>query len=391
MTTNTNVISDKSVQGVILAGTHRWNPTSFEVVLPRPMMHVAHTPVMAYGLHWFYGGGVREVTVCSNQGSQMIRRYFMNGGQFGMNVDYYEDSIPRGPAGCVLDAVGKRKNTIYVVTEGTLIPRISVEKLIESHVQSRACLTVVVESDQGVGKERCSFWSPVGIYVFDRQALKYIREKGYQDIKEGLIPQLYAKGENVATYVAEELCFRVTDPESYLRANEWALGQIGRHHKAVAQYRRRDESFIHVSARVAETVKLIGPVLIGVGTVLEGNLTIVGPTSIGSDCVVEEGSTISRSVIWDRCRIGSKSFVDQCIVTNDVRVGSKMSVCRIAQVRTRQKVRSSLSRLFRTIRSRREQNPVLAGVGDCRLMYSAVNHTPLSALHKELVPKPTNA
>jgi len=389
MSRDTNSITDKTVQGVILAGTHRWNPTSFEAVLPRPLMHVAHVPVMAYGLRWFYGEGVRDVTICVNQGSPMIRRTFMNGESFGMNVDYYEDGIPRGPAGCVLGASGKRKRSIYVVTEGALIPRISLAKLVESHIESRACLTVVVEADKGIGKETCSFWSPVGIYVFSRPALTYIREKGYQDIKEGLIPQLYAKGEKVGTYAAEASCFRVTDPESYLRANEWALGQMDRHHKAVAQYRRRDESFIHLSAKVPETVKLIGPVLIGERTVLEGNLTIVGPTSIGSDCVIESGSIISRSVIWDRCRIGSESFVDQCVVTNDVRVGDKAKVSRIAQVQTRRKMQGLLSRLIRPIRLKREGRPILAGVGDCRLIYSALNHTPLAAFRGELVSKPT--
>jgi len=313
-------------------------------------MCVADVPVMSYVLNWFYTHKIRRVSICANQASQSIRGYFSDGAQLGMALDYYEDAIPRGPAGCILDSAIACRAQTFVVAEGTLIPRISLERMLDVHRQTKASMTVVVEQDHDMSNVNQRFLSPAGVYVFDRQTLRYIRDKGYQDIKECLIPRLCEAGEHVETYVTEEECLRVTDPDSYLRVNEWALNQIGRQSVSVPHYRRWGESMIHTSARIGGAVRLVGPVLIGPRVVVADNVTIVGPTSIGSDCVIGQGATICRSVIWERCRIGQESFADQCIVTSDVELYPESTVCRIAKVGVHRGRGLSVRKLVRSVK-----------------------------------------
>jgi NDP-sugar pyrophosphorylase family protein len=55
-------------------------------------------------------------------------------------------------------------------------------------------------------------------------------------------------------------------------------------------------------------------------------VTIVGPTSIGSGCVIDSHAVITRSVIWSDCRIGRAAFVDRCILADGAKVEPELVV-----------------------------------------------------------------
>lgn len=311
-------------QGLVLAGVHRWNRDSFEELLPRPLMQVAHSPLISYTLHWFYTGGVRQVTICANSVSGTMRRLLADGSQLGMALGYYEDRMPRGPAGCVRDAGGPGEAGALVVAEGTMIPRIDLPALLECHQRTGAALTVVVETDASG-----ALLIPAGIYVFERRVLGHIRETGYQDIKEVLIPRLHDLGEKVVTYAASP-SLRVTDAETYLQANDWALERIARRGDPIVGYRRSGEALIHVSASVAGDGRLIGPVLVGPRTRVGPRATLVGPTTLGADCVLEEGAVVCRSVLWDHGRVGRGGFIDRCVIAGGAELEDGVRLYRTA-------------------------------------------------------------
>ena len=66
---------------------------------------------------------------------------------------------------------------------------------------------------------------PSGMYVFNREALDVVPGRGFYDIKEHLIPQLYRSGERVIAYPSEGASPRVLDASSYLAVNEWMVEQ----------------------------------------------------------------------------------------------------------------------------------------------------------------------
>ena len=166
------------MKGLVLAGVHCWDNSSFDEKIPRPLIPVANEPLISYVLHWFYNDGVRKVTICTNSASRQMRKYLSDGSQLGMDFDYYEDRIPRGPAGCIFDALSPEIPCTLVVAEGTCIPRANLSQMLDAHFKSKAALTVAVEAGS---KE---FLVPAGIYILDKSAVARIRETGYQDIKE---------------------------------------------------------------------------------------------------------------------------------------------------------------------------------------------------------------
>lgn len=311
----------KKIRGIVLAGVYRWSETPFEEALPRPLLPVVQSPLISYVLNWFCREGIGQVTICANSTSGDVRKCLGDGSQMGMVFDYYEDWTPRGPAGCVRDAGLYSDADLLVVADGTIIPQVDLTKLLEAHANSGATVTVVVNMDRRNGEILEEHLVPSGIYVFERRALEYIQETGYQDIKEGLIPQLHVCAQRVVTYLVEEPCLRVSDPESYLAANAWMLEQMAAQATSLIEYRRTGESRVHRTAQFAGGVSLIGPVLIGPKTMIGENVTIVGPTAIGAGCRIESNAVVCRSVIWNGCRLGRGSMLDGCIVVDDASVG----------------------------------------------------------------------
>jgi len=335
-----------TIRGIVLAGMHRWDENSLEMAMPRALLPVAQSPLILYALRWLCDGGIREATICANSVSRYVRNCLSDGSQLGMDLDYYEDWTPRGPAGCARDAGTRSGVDTLVIVDGTIIPRMSLARLLEAHYKSAAAVTVVTDPHPSERNGADGQLSPAGIYVFQREVLDRIRPTGYQDIKEILIPDLHLAGQRVMGYMAEDVSPRVLDGATYLAINEWMLEQISQNGSLLPEYRKEGESRIHRTAQVAAETKLIGPSLIGPGTLVEPGATIVGPTAIGSECTIRRGALVCRSVLWDQCAVGSDSILDGCILTNQAVVKDGAKLHNVIHMPARRQNGSFLRRLL---------------------------------------------
>lgn len=309
----------KTIRGIILAGTYNWGDSVFERLLPRPLLPVAQRPLISYGLQWLSDGGINEVTVCANSGLRAVRMRFMAEPPPGMQVDYYEDRLPRGPAGCLRDAALFCDADAFVVTDGTAIPVLPLDALLASHLDSGAAVTVVVHEEE-VRRNGASLTSPSGIYVFDRRVLPLIPAKGYHDVKERLIPALYRAGEKVVTYTAPGASARVLDAKSYVAVNHWMVERLADLPKAPEGFITFGDVLAHASARIALDTRFVGPALIGPDVKIEEGATVIGPVSIGAGCQIGTSALVSRSVLWTGCQVGDRATVDRCILADGVTV-----------------------------------------------------------------------
>jgi len=318
-----NVMAD--VSGVVLAGTHPWGGCDLELVVPRALVPLANRPLLTHVLSWLGDGGVERATVCGNRYTDPVRCRLMSadggGVTAGLDVHYYEDMAPRGPAGCVRDAGMVSDATTLVVVDGSLVPQVALESLVETHRRTEADVTVVVSRDARGNGVNGDGLSPVGVYVFERRVIDHIPHQGYQDIKEGLIPLLYRKGMAILPFQANGSVPRVTNVDSYLAVNAWLLRSMWRDRRGGAGfggegYRTVGDAGVHRESSIDSTARLSGPILIDKGARIGRGVTIIGPTSVGEDCRIADGAVICRSVVWDHCSIGAKAVLDRCILTS---------------------------------------------------------------------------
>jgi NDP-sugar pyrophosphorylase family protein len=296
------------LSAIILAGTYRWSDSSFEGLMARPLLPVALSPLISYTLRWLRGGGVRRVTICASHASLAVEAVLGDGAEFDLELSYYEDSTPRGAAGCVRDTGVRAGSETLLIADGATIPTVDLADLLASHRASGAAVTAVVHRD----RSRSAPPSPGGAYLFERRVLDLIPEGGFQDIKENLIPRLHRAGERVVAYETEGYCPRVLNAQTYLAVSQWVLERL-----AADDSKHADDPLIHASAWVEPGARLVGPVQLGPGVRVRAGATVVGPTSLGAGSTVGRNALVARSVVWSRCQVGEGSVVHGCVVGND--------------------------------------------------------------------------
>lgn len=311
-----------STAGVILAGTHCWEDSGLSGLLPRPLLPVAHTPLIGHTLSWLRHGAVCSVGICANSSSRLVRHVLGDGTALGMELEYYEDWTPRGPAGCVRDVAERLAADRLVIVEGSILPELDLQAVLRTHVARGAALTVAAVTEAAPGRGGNNRLAPAGVFVLECAALRHVPETGYQDLKEGLIPLLHARGELVIAHCVPEPCPRVIDESSYLTVSARALERLSHGGTDLAGYRRLDAGFAHASAQLSPAAQFVGPILVGPRTTIEALAVLVGPVAIGADCTIGAGAVLSRSIIWDDCHVGAGAHVDQCILAYGARVAA---------------------------------------------------------------------
>jgi NDP-sugar pyrophosphorylase family protein len=317
-----------NARGVILAGSQRWGESAFERVLPRPLVPVADSPLLSFALRWLRDAGVNSTTICANSESRLIRQIFADGRSSGLQLTYFEDLSPRGPAGCVRDAGLEWQADHLIVVEGSVIPSLDLSQALEAHIQSDAAMTVIVEeTGSRHAPESLRALRPVGIYLVSNRTLDKIQSTGYHDIKEGLIPMLHDQGELVLPYMNNRHCPRITNIDSYLATSEWAINRIITEPMGEAWGPRTGQTRMNPTSSVHPTVRLIGPVLVGPGVQIDEGVTVVGPSVIGRDCQIHAQALVCRSALWDLCTIGQRAIVDHSVLAfeADVAPGDAIS------------------------------------------------------------------
>jgi NDP-sugar pyrophosphorylase family protein len=214
-----------------------------------------------------------------------------------------------------------------VVADGTSVPVVDIADLLARHRAAGAAITAVADAHSS-GRMR-----PSGLYVFDRRALAHVAPEGFQDIKEKLVPALYAAGEPVAVHVAEGGAPRVVNADTYLALNHWLVEQASRRRDPPEGFRCAGETMLHHGARVDPTARLLGPLLLGAGVEVGEGATLVGPMSVGPHTTIGKGAVVSRSVLCSGCVVGSQAFVDRSMLSDQVIVPSRGSVVSALQTR----------------------------------------------------------
>jgi len=326
-------------QGIILAGVHQWRPSIFEGWIPRTLIPIANRPLVDYGLDWFSRGGLQRVEICANSDTHALRSNFDRKPLTqAVKIDFYEDVFPRGPAGCIADALKHAAYDDVVVLDGTVIPtEIDIDAFIEAHQKSGAALTVAVadaaradEAANGNGQHKTAGCVPTGIYVFNRAAIERIPAKGYEDIKEMLIPRLHQAGLDVGMYPLPSAPIRVSNANACFVATRYALRQMYEQCVPPTGYRFIHGALVHDSAEIAENARLEGPCLIGPYARIEAGATLIGPTTIGERAHIGVDAIVCRSLLWEGAQVGSEAFIDRCILTHGAEIdGSGRAVHRI--------------------------------------------------------------
>lgn len=223
----------KSNPVVIMAGGLGTRLGSLTKKRPKPMIEVGSKPILAYLVDKFAIHGFQEIYISVNYKSEIIKNYFKDGSEFGVNINYLEEKERLGTGGS-LSLLPERPREPFLVINGDIMTTLNFENFLQYHVNSKSEATMcvrehtveipfgVIETEanliQGIyEKPHHKYWVNAGIYLLNPEALDYVPNQKYFDIPT-LFQSMIDQNHEVHSYKVEDLWFDVGNIKDLERA-----------------------------------------------------------------------------------------------------------------------------------------------------------------------------
>lgn len=202
---------------------------------PKPMLKVGNKPILQTIVEKFAEYGFVNITMCVNFNASIIRDYFSDGREFGVNIDYVLEQKRMGTAGA-LSLLKEHPSEPFFVMNGDLLTNVNFEHIFNYHVLNKATATMCVreydyEVPYGVVKMNDNkiieiaekpvqkFFVSAGIYMLSPEILDLIPKNEFYDMP-ALFEKLIKLSKNVISFPIREYWLDIGRMEEYQRANE---------------------------------------------------------------------------------------------------------------------------------------------------------------------------
>jgi len=203
--------------------------------MPKPMLKVGNKPILQTIVEKFAEYGFVNITMCVNFNASIIRDYFGDGKEFGVNIDYVLEEKRMGTAGA-LSLLKERPSEPFFVMNGDLLTNVNFEHIFNYHTLHKATATMCVreydyEVPYGVVKMNDNkiteiaekpvqkFFVSAGIYMLSPEILDLIPKNEFYDMPT-LFEKAIAQGKNVISFPIHEYWIDIGRLEEYQKANE---------------------------------------------------------------------------------------------------------------------------------------------------------------------------
>lgn len=305
---------------VIMAGGEGTRLRPLTCTKPKPMVPMANRPVMEHIVNLVKKYGFTEIAVTLQYMPEVIKDYFFDGSDFGVEMNYFVEDTPLGTAGSVKNAEDFLDDT-FVVISGDALTDIDISKAVEFHFRKGSIATlilkkvdvpleygvVVVDSEGKVVRflEKPS-WGEVfsdtantGIYILSPEIFKFIKKGERFDFSKDLFPILLKNQLPMYGYVTEDYWCDIGDLRAYEQAHRDILD--GRVKLEISGNRIMDNVWVGDNVSIDENALIKGPCIIGNGSNIGSGALIDSYCIIGDACKINESASIKRSILWNNC------------------------------------------------------------------------------------------
>jgi mannose-1-phosphate guanylyltransferase/phosphomannomutase len=278
--------------------------------------------------------------------ASLIRNYFGDGDELGMNLQYATEEKPLGTAGSVKNAEAELRDSRFVVISGDALTDIDLTDMARFHQTNNALVTValkrvpnplefgIVNTAEDGRIERFlekPTWGQVfsdtantGIYMMEPEIFKHVAAGEQVDWSQDVFPRLLDIGAPVFGYVADAYWEDVGTLESLLKVQADVLNrQVD---VDIEGFEMMPGVWVCEGAEVDPEAILKGPLYIGNYAKVEATAELREYTVLGSNVVVKSGAFLHRAVVHDNVFIGSQVNLRGCII------GKNTDVMRAARI-----------------------------------------------------------
>ncbi|MFE1358887.1 sugar phosphate nucleotidyltransferase [Streptomyces harbinensis] len=334
------------MKAVVMAGGEGTRLRPMTASMPKPLLPVANRPIMEHVLRLLKRHGLNETVVTVQFLASLVKNYFGDGEELGMDLTYANEEKPLGTAGSVKNAEEALKDDSFLVISGDALTDFDLTDLIAYHRERGALVTVcltrvpnplefgitILKEDGRVERflEKPT-WGQVfsdtvntGIYVMEPEVFDYVEPDVPVDWSGDVFPRLMKEGRPIYGYVAEGYWEDVGTHESYVKAQADVLE--GKVDVDIDGFEISPGVWVAEGAEVHPDAKLRGPLYIGDYAKIEAGAEVREHTVIGSNVVVKADAFLHKAVVHDNVYLGPQSNLRGCVI------GKNTDIMRAARI-----------------------------------------------------------
>ena len=331
-------------KAVIMAGGFGTRLRPLTMTIPKPMVPLMNIPMMGHIVNLLKKYGVKEIVSLLYFQPDKITRYFEDGSNFGVDMQYVKAQADYGTAGSVKNA-HELLTERFIIISGDVLTDFDLSKALEYHIQKGAKATIlltrvpaplqygIVMTDEEGRITRFlekPSWGEVfsdtintGIYILEPEVLDLIPYREDFDFSKDLFPLMLNKNMPLYGYIADGYWRDIGNLDEYQIGQTDALsGKVKLDFKGIS----KGNITIGKCSEVATTAKLKGNVLIGNNTSI-GNHSELIDCTIGDNVKIGDGCKLNRVTIWNNTTIGNFTQMNDDVVCSDVNIGVNATIC----------------------------------------------------------------
>ena len=338
------------MKAVVLAAGEGQRLRPFTCTRPKHMIQVAGKPLLEHLLSALKEAGLTDIVMVVNYKAERIQKYFKDGKNFGLKIEYANQKEMKGTANAFGMAENHVKGDFVAVYGDLLVTSDIIKAALKLHKKEKPAVTMTIlhierPEEYGVIKvdgsriteivekpsAEVAAGNPInaGVYVFSPEIFEAIKltknsPRGEQEITDSVRMLIEADRKVVAAEISGKEWRDVGRPWDLLEANAHVLTKtkpeiLGEVEENV---HLADSVFVAEHARIRSGSYIEGPTYIGEGSDIGPNCYIRPYTSIGRGVRVGNACEIKNCIIMDKTHIGHLSYIGDSVIGEDCNIGA---------------------------------------------------------------------
>ena len=344
------------LKAIILSAGEGSRMRPLTLTKPKTMLPVAGKPIIQYNIESLRDNGIIDILLIVRYKEEMVRNYFGDGSDFGVNIFYKTQKDFLGTANAISYGEDFIDDSIIVLNGDIILDDEIIHEIIKKYnylTPDTLMLLTEVEDPSAFGvveiengniksivekpkrEEAPSNLVNAGIYIFNKDIFDKIRkteisERGEYEITDSVSLQI-KDNKTVIGHKTSKDWIDVGRPWELIEVNEDLIGKLKTEIKGTIE----DGAFIHGEVFLDEGsvikagVYIEGNVYIGKNCDIGPNSYIRGNTYFGDNVHVGNAVEIKNSIIMENTNVSHLSYVGDSVIGSNCNIAAGTNIANL--------------------------------------------------------------
>lgn len=284
--------------------------------VPEYLLPIVNKPIVEHLVELLVRNGIKDIFIIAGHMPVEVEEYFGNGERWGARITYLHEQEYRS-IGLDLGCICSDQNELFICLSGNIVTNLDVSDLVESHKNSRADMTISLQSAadstpvsalSGKGDITNEF-SP---FIITSEILSQISLDGKEPDIKHVVAALSEKNLIVNVHSSPYDLKSIQSVDDYWVSNKIILNGAFRG-IIIPGKQRQDGIWVGKYSKIHSNVKLMSPLLIGDCCDIRKGVYVGKDTIVGSNVLVDHDACVGESIILDKTYVGPDTEIKESV------------------------------------------------------------------------------